>query len=408
MVRSLGLAVRYCWGSWFAALLCLGTGLAVLAGCGGGEMPAAVSAQAGDPPLPTDVELYTVVKRPWPEGVTVQGMLVGDERVVVGAKVAGRVKEVRVDLGASVRAGDVLAQLEGEDFDLRVQQAQAQVEEIRAKLGLRTGESEKGLDPSKVPNVLQEAAVRNEAKVNLERARELEKKEAISAEELLQRQAAFEVADSRYRTALNEVGGQLALLAVRRAELELARQAQADAIIRAPFNGVVEQRHTARGAYLQVGHPVVSLVRIDPLRFQAGVPERAAIRVRPKQRVRIQVEGRRAWVESEVARISPSVDPANRALLIQADIPNRELSLRAGMFAQAEIVVDPTAQVLAVPAEAITEFAGVEKVWVVRNGRAEARAVETGRRNGAWVEIRANLSEGERVVAKAQSLGLGP
>ncbi len=371
-------------------------------------MVAAPSPQNADPPLFAQAELHTVAKRPWPEVVSVQGMLVGDERVVVGAKVAGRVKEVRVDLGTSVRAGDILAQLESEDFDLRVKQAEAQVEEIRAKLGLRTGESEKGLDPTKVPNVVQEAAVRNEAKANLQRARELEKKEAISAEELLQREATYEVAEARYRTALNEVGGQLALLAVRRAELDLARQAQADAVIRAPFDGVVEQRHTAPGAYLQVGHPVVSLVRTDPLRFQAGVPERAAIRVRPKQRVRILVEGRTDWIESEVVRISPAVDPANRALLIQADVPNRDFSLRAGMFAQAEIVVDPSAQALAVPAEAVTEFAGVEKVWVVRDGKVEARPVETGRRAGSWVEIRNNLSEGEQIVAKAQSLGLGP
>lgn len=383
-------------------------GSVALAGCGGGQMAAAPSPHNADPPLPAQAELYTVAKRPWPEVVSVQGMLVGDEHVVVGAKVAGRVKEVRVDLGTSVRAGDILARLESEDFDLRVRQAEAHVEEIRAKLGLRAGESEKGLDPNKVPSVVQEAAVRNEAKANLQRARELEKKEAISAEEVLQRQAAFEVAESRYRAALNEVGGQLALLAVRRAELELARQAQADAVIRAPFDGVVELRHTAPGAYLQVGHPVVSLVRTDPLRFQAGVPERAASRVQQKQRVRIVVEGRDGWIESEVARISPAVDPANRALLIQAPVPNRDLSLRAGMFAQAEIVVNPAAQALAVPAEAVTEFAGVEKVWVVRDGRVEARPVETGQRNGPWVEIRANLSEGEQVVAKAQSLGLGP
>lgn len=395
------------------AYVCLGMGTVVLSGCGAGGMAAAPpaqnpSSQHADPPLPAQAELYTVAKQPWPGVVTVQGMLVGDERVVVGAKVAGRVKEVRVDLGTAVRAGEILARLESEDFDLRVKQAEAQVEEIRAKLGLRTGESEKGLDPSKVPSVLQEAAVRNEARVNLQRARELEKKEAISAEELLQRQAAFEVADSRYRSALNEVGGQLALLAVRRAELELARQAQADAVIRAPLDGVVEQRHTAPGAYLQVGHPVVSLVRIDPLRFQAGVPERAALRVRPQQRVRIQVEGRSDWIESQVTRISPAVDPANRALLVQADVQNRDRSLRAGMFAQAEIVVDPGARALAVPAEAVTEFAGVEKVWVVRDGRVEPRPVETGRRRGPWVEIRSNLSEGEQIVAKAQSLGLGP
>jgi RND family efflux transporter MFP subunit len=353
---------------------------------------------------PPGLELHTVALRGWPRVVVVQGSLLGDERVVVGAKVAGRVKEVKVDLGSIVQPGDELVRLETEDFDLRAQQAEAQLEQVRAQLGLRPGDRETSLDRTKVPSVLQEVAVRDEAKANLDRATELARKEVISAEELLEREAAFQVAQSRYSKALYEVDGQLALLAVRRAELALAKQALADAVVRAPFKGIVEQRHTAPGAYLQVGNPVVSLVRTDPLRFHGGVPEREALLVRIGQRVRVRVEGHPEVIESDVDRLSPSLDLANRSLAVQADVPNRDLLLRAGLFAQAEVVVDPEARTLAVPAEAVTEFAGVEKVWVVRDGQLEARRVETGRRSGQWVEIRQNLAAGETIVAKPATL----
>ncbi|MCR4413319.1 MAG: efflux RND transporter periplasmic adaptor subunit [Thermoguttaceae bacterium] len=387
-----------------AGLSLLALGLAALSGCQHNEVAGETRTEA---PLavPAGTQLHTVALRPWPRVVVVQGSLLGDERVVVGAKVAGRVKEVRVDLGSIVQPGDELVRLETEDFDLRAQQAEAQLEQVRAQLGLRPGDSETTLDRTKVPSVLQEAAVRDEAKANLDRATELARKEVISAEELLEREAAFQVAQSRYSKALYEVDGQLALLAVRRAELALARQAQADAVIRAPFKGIVEQRHTAPGAYLQVGNPVVSLVRTDPLRFHGGVPEREALLVRAGQRVRIRVEGHPTVIETDVDRLSPSLDLANRALAVQADVPNRDLLLRAGLFAQAEVVVDPDAKTLAVPAEAVTEFAGVEKVWVVRDGQLEARRVETGRRSGDWVEIRGNLAAGETIVAKPSTLG---
>ena len=71
---------------------------------------------------------------------------------------------------------------------------------------------------------------------------------------------------------------------------------------------------------------------------------------------------------------------SNRALTIEIDVPNPGGRPRVGLFAEAEVVVDPAAQALVIPASAVREFAGVEKVWVVRDGQAEERVVETGRR----------------------------
>src|SRR5204863_1807598 len=110
--------------------------------------------------------------------------------------------------------------------------------------------------------------------------------------------------------------------------LALAQHAQADARIVAPFAGIIEERHIAPGTYLQVGEPVVALVRTNPLRFRAGIPERSALYVRLCQEVRIYFEGEAAPLVAQVSRISPSLDVANRALAVEVDVPNRDGHLR--------------------------------------------------------------------------------
>ena len=360
-----------------------------------------------------DLPTIPAALRPWPRTVRVQGDLIGDERVVVGAKVAGRIQSlgrtaggIPIDLGTSVQAGDVLASLEAEEFDLRVQQAAAQMEQVRATLGLLPDDDESKLDVTRASSVLQAKFIWDEAQANWRRAEALNRETAISAEELQQRKTLVDVDAARYESAQHSVRESLALLGVRRAELALARQARIDTDIRAPFGGIVEQRHVAPGAYVQVGQPVVALVKTDPLRFRAGVPEREATRIRLGQTVLVQLEGEEQPRSAKITRISPSLDVSSRSLTIEADLPNPELGLRTGLFAEAEIVVDPDARALAVPARAVREFAGVEKVQAVRNGEVVEQPIQVGRRDSAWVEIVGGLAAGDRVVVDKADAGL--
>jgi len=256
--------------------------------------------------------------------------------------------------------------------------------------------------------VVQAEAVWNEAKLEYERAKGLLAEHAIPAEEVQQRQAALLVAEAKYRAALNEVDEQVALAAVKRAELGLARQFLADAAIRAPFDGVVQQRHVAPGAYVQVGQAVVTLVRTDPLRFRGGIPEREAPLVRLRQPAQVAVEGQADPFPGQVTRICPALDMSSRALQVDIDLPNPASRLHVGLFAQADIVIDPDARTLAVPLTAIREFAGVEKVWVVRGGKAAQEPVQTGRRTAARVEILEGLAAGDLVLVDSRQGRAGP
>lgn len=363
----------------------------------------------------------------WPRTFRIQGSLLCDQRVIVGAKVAGRIKSLGsgadqnpVDLGSEVREGDVLARLETEELKLRVEQAESQLEQVRAVLGLDKSADESNYDPSKAPSVVQEKALWDAARDNWDRAKALELETAITAEEVQQRKSLVDVAAARYESALYGVAESIALLGARRAELGLARQALKDAEIRAPFAGVVEQRYVVPGAYVQVGDPVVALVKVNPWRFRASVPEREAAAVRLGQRVSIHIEGEPRPLEAVVARISPSVEASNRSLTVEAvehaasESPGQagpggpEPQLRRGLFAEADIHVDPDARTLAVPRAAVREFAGVEKVWRVSGGEAAEQPVEMGRQSDESVEILGGLSVGDVVVVEDIPKQAGP
>ena len=267
--------------------------------------PLKPAADAATPAAAEVVEVVAAVRTTWPRIVHLQGSLLGDEHVVVGAKVAGRTHQVAVDLGTRVEQGAVLATLETEEFDLAVQEAQAQLEQVRVKLGLKPGEDEDRLDRRRVPAVVEEESLRNQARATLHRAQAMAPEGIVTAEELEQRQAEWEVAEARHRSALNTVEEQVAQLGVRRAALGLIQQRRMDAEVRAPFAGSVQQRHVAPGAYVQVGQPIVTLVRTDPLRFRGGVPERQALQVQEGQQATIRVEGQSPLLSGRVSRISP-------------------------------------------------------------------------------------------------------
>jgi RND family efflux transporter MFP subunit len=173
----------------------------------------------------------------------------------------------------------------------------------------------------------------------------------------------LKAAQARYHTALNLVGEQVSMIAVRRKELALAEQMAADSTVAAPFAGVVGDRRVSPGEYVQAGQAVVTLVRADKLRFTAGVPESRAAAVQVGQRVEIHVAGTDKQ-PAAISRVSPTVLQSNRSVLIQADVANPQLKLQAGLFAEAELVINPDSQAIVVPLSAVSRFAGVEKVWV--------------------------------------------
>ena len=362
------------------------------------------NASAAERPEHT-VRLAAVTEASLDRSIVVTGDLAAKEEAVLSMRVPGRVESVAVDLGSTVAAGQTVARLETAEFTLRVGQADAALRQARARLGL-SGDGGDVVDPQQVGVVRETRAVLEEVELTLARVRTFVERGISSRAELDSAEAAFKVARSRYQDALEEVQSRQAVLSQRRSELELAREQLSAAVLQAPFAGQILARTAAPGQYCRRGRRLRPSYRLDPLRLRVEVPERVATDVKRGQTVRITVEGAGAHT-GVVVRLSPAISPDNRTLLVEAEIPNDPARLRPGALARAEIVVEPGARSLMIPLDSVVSFAGVDKVFIVEDGKTVERRVRLGRREGKLVEVQDGLARGAAVIARPGSIVAG-
>jgi membrane fusion protein (multidrug efflux system) len=136
------------------------------------------------------------------------------------------------------------------------------------------------------------------------------------------------------------------------------------------------------------------------MRLRLQVPERLSSKLRPGQRIDVRVEGS-VNRTGTIVRISPAIEAQNRSLLVEAEIPNPDNVLRSGSFAEGVITVNPQAQGIAAPLRAVVNFAGVERVFIVRDHAVAERIVKVGRHlPNDMVEIVSGLNVGDVVIAE--------
>ena len=352
------------------------------------------------------MKVIRIDRTPLERAVTVTGTLAAEEQVMLSLKVTGRLDEVLVDLGSPVRRGQPIARLTPTDFELRLRQAEAALQQARARLGLDPGNEDDRVDIEKTAVVRQAKATLEEARRQRDRFATFVQRGISARADLETAEAALQVADGRYQDALEEVRNRQAVLAQRQSELALARQQVDDATLRSPIDGVVRERHAFAGEFRTAGTPIVTVVRQHPLRLQLAIPERAATNVRVGRVVHVTVEGDSTVYEGRVARLSPAITEGNRTLPIEAEVPNESGRLRPGMFARADIVTDEVLGIV-VPHSSLVVFAGVEKLLVVKDGKVHEQRVRSGRRFGDRVEIVEGVTTGDLVITSPGGLADG-
>jgi len=338
--------------------------------------------------------------------ITVTGSFNARERATLSVKVPGRLEKIEVDVGSVVKKGDLLAQIEREDYELHVRQAEATLAQARARLGLASNADDDKIDLEKTPVVQQAKALLGEAQKNRDRVIELTKEKIASAAELDSVEAAYTVALGKYQDALQDVRERQALLVQRRAELEVARKQLFDSTILSPFDGIVQQRRASLGEFLAMGTPLLVVATIDPLRLQLQIPERESSHVAPGQPIRVTVGGSTNIFSARLDRVSPMLSESNRMLMAEADVPAAP-ALRPGLFAQAVIIIKTNDPALGIPESAVTSFIGLEKAFVIKDGVAVEKGINTGRRERGYVEVLSGIGEGERVIVDAEKIRAG-
>lgn len=386
--------------------------VAGLSGCrtGSAESGAAKVGGSGATPAAKNVKLTPATVRELTRTVTASGTLAADEQAALSFKVPGRLAALSIDLGSVVRKGQAVAQLETQDFRARVAQAEAALQQARARLGLPPigpKSEDDRINIEETATVRQARAVLEEARLSRDRTERLVREGVQSRAEFDRVESAFKVAESRYQDAVEEVRNRQALLAQRRSELELAKQQLADATLYAPFDGAVRERRATVGEYLAPGTPIATLVRLHPLRLRVEIPEREAHGIRPGLSVTVTVEGDAQKYPGRVARLSPAFQEQSRTLVIEAEVDNQQGRLRPGSFAKAELQTSSSNTVVTVPASAVITFAGIQKVYVVKDGKAVERNVVIGQRTPEWVEVTEGLKDGEEVIVSPGGIVAG-
>jgi RND family efflux transporter MFP subunit len=347
-------------------------------------------------------EVFDVQLKTWPKLVKCQGSLIADETTTVSSKVAGQVAHVAVDLGSVVEKNATLVQLDTKEFRLQAEQADGQLLQARSAVGLKPGDSLDKLDPENAPPVREARAVWDESKKAIARIRELANRDAISATDLELAESAERVASARFSSAQNGVREKIAMISVQSALRDLAHQRQAETTIEAPFDGVLEARFVSTGTYVQAGQALLTIAKTSVLRFRGSVPERYAQRVRVGQSIGLQFDLSDQKRTATLSRISPSLDPSNRSLVFEADLDNLDGTLRSGLFAEGILVIEPESKAMVVPVCSVVRFAGIDKVWLIRDGKLREQPIALGREQDQWVEIRSGVSVGDRILLQGK------
>lgn len=385
-------------------------GWLTLGGCSGGGTVGAVNKKDSGAPAKENTRTVRVAKARLEKivrAIEATGTLAARDRIALAMRVTGRLQEVRVDLGDHVRRGDIIAQIDPTDLRIAVQQATAALQQARIRLGLPPEGTSETVVETQTPTVRQANAALIEARLRRQRAQQLFDQKLIPPSDLEASQAAYQIAESRYQDALEEIRNRQAQLAQRRADLEMARQQLTYAVLTAPVDGAVVERAASAGQFINAGSPVASIVTIHPLRLRLPVPERAAARVRAGQRVRLHLDQETENFYGTVTRLSPAIDEESRTLMVEAEVPNEHGRLRPGSFVRAAILSEAEQPALLIPASALVTFAGIEKVMTVDNGKTVEMPVRTGWREGERLEILEGLEAGATVVLRPGNLTAG-
>jgi len=367
----------------------------VLAACSTGNAKAKDAAATA---AAIDVAAVAAVEQPLARFIRATGSLTAEEQADVAAETAGRVVAAPIERGSSVAENAELIRLSQTETDAQLKEAEANAAQIEARLGIASGGT---FDVNAVPEVQNAKASYDLMQSEFNRIKSLLDQRVVSQSEYDQRRTQAEAARQQYEAAKNAAAQQYQALQASRARVALARKAYADTVVRAPFTGAVAERLVSVGDYVTRGMKVAVVVRTNPLRVKLTVPEQFISAVAVGQPVNFEVDaypGRQ--FEGQVRYVSPSLQADQRALTVEAVVPNPKGELKPGLFATARIEQQTRTPGVLVPTPAVQTTAGTSRVFVVNTDKAEERIVTTGQTVGDQIEIVKGLKNGERVATK--------
>jgi RND family efflux transporter MFP subunit len=329
--------------------------------------------------------------------VEVVGTLAAVDEVTISSEAEGRVSRLLADLGDRVHAGQMLVELDAEKLQYNADQQKAALARALAKYGAADPQHLPAIE--RTPDVVKAQAELVLAKQGFDRAQELHKRQLVPRQTLDDAQAMLQTKQAGYDSSLQNAKNLRADIDASEAAAKLADRQLRDTAIRAPFDGYVQKRLVNLGEYVKVQTPVMAVVRVDPLKVAAEIPERMAPWIKVDQPIDLHVDAFPGkTITGKVSRISPAVTTSTRAFPFEALVPNRDAQLKPGTFARVRIVSSRVDQVLTLPYAALQYRYGVNRVFVVDGDRLVVRELKVGERLGDRIEIMSGVKAGETVA----------
>lgn len=334
----------------FAALL-------LVAGCKKPE--AAPPPTAKDPVAlaPVKVKTAPIAHELMPRFLTLTGTVVADKQSEVAANVNGRITATYVEKGRPVKTGDVIAIVDSKAAGFSAEAAMAQSQAAETQV-------------------------------------ELAKQECARADTLFSQGA---IAKSEHDRLKTQCSAQLFQANAARANANLAGKLAGDTVIRAPIDGVINDRYVNVGEYVNPPSRVASVYAMNPMRVSISVPEHAVGLIKEGQTLDMRVSAWDRAFPATVKYVSPALRANTRDLIIEALVPNPDGALRSGMFATVLLLVGEEEQPT-VPAEAIKAEGTTRRMFLARDGHAYELVVKTGVKKDGRVAVLEPLTKEDKVI----------
>ncbi|MGH9948414.1 MAG: efflux RND transporter periplasmic adaptor subunit [Pyrinomonadaceae bacterium] len=395
------------------------------AACGGG----ASSANSNTSAEATTVDITTTqaVVQPIPAYIEATGNLASDAASDVAPAVGGKIIEVNFDIGSYVTQGSVLIRLDPRDARIRLEQAQAQVEQQRkavqtAIAALRQAQVRLDVNDGEVFDIETFSQVKSTranlvlAEKELVRAERLFSTGDVSKSILDQRRAQRDaligqldearsnaaVAVRAINSAEAQVSAARSGVATAETQVDQARKAVADMNVLSPLSGYISERNADVGEYISPTTPntkIATIVRTSTLRVKIDIPEQTIGKVATGQGVSLQTS---AYPDrnfaGRIVRIAPSLNTTARTLTVEAEVQNVDGLLKPGQFATVRITQSQPENAVMVPVSAVRTEGEKSSVFIVKDGAARQQFVQTGLLENEMIQIKAGVAEGDTVA----------
>ncbi len=294
------------------------------------------------------------------------GLVEATQKSTLSAQVSGRIEVINFDVDDTVNAGDVILRIRDNEYQARLQKASASLAE--AKAGLK------------------------DAQLEFQRANDLVKKKLISQSSIDKIKANYQASEAR--------------VAASEADIAEAQEQLNNTVIRAPYSGVVVERHIELGETTHIGQKIMTGFSLQNLRVRAYVPQSLINAVRLHRSARIILLDGQSSIETESLTIFPYADTENHAFQVRANLKQYDQALFPGMLVKVAFIIDNT-QRLMIPRGALVYRSEVAGVYVIDDNQQLAfRQVRPGHGYDDKIEILSGLDDGEKIALQPVLAGI--